>query len=71
MPGGILVNAREGVRANYLAQPMKVTRIEAVVPKRPLTDRFSMSIFPIGGMKLRFSFVMIAYLENLPVARRG
>jgi L-alanine-DL-glutamate epimerase-like enolase superfamily enzyme len=30
---------------------MKVTRIEALLVERPLTDRFWMSIFPIGGMK--------------------
>jgi hypothetical protein len=41
------MNAREGVRTNYLAPPMKVIRIEAFLVERPLTDRFWMSIFPI------------------------
>jgi hypothetical protein len=30
---------------------MRVTRIEALLLERPLTDRFWMSIFPIGGTK--------------------
>jgi L-alanine-DL-glutamate epimerase-like enolase superfamily enzyme len=51
LPAGILANAREEVRTNYRAQPMKVTRIEALLLERPLADRFWMSIFPIGGMK--------------------
>ena len=39
LPGGILVNPREGVRTNDLAPPMKVTRIEAFLLETPLTPR--------------------------------
>ena len=49
LPGAIIVNPREGVRTNDLAPVMKVTRVEAFLLERPLTDRFWMSISPIGA----------------------
>ena len=51
LPASILVNAPQADSTDSPAHHMKVTRIEALLLERPLTDRFWMSIFPIGGMK--------------------
>ena len=51
LPAGMLVNAGGVDTTNPPAHPMKVTQIEAFLLARPLTDRFWMSLSPIGGMK--------------------
>lgn len=51
LPASILATPAQSDRTEHPVQQMKVTRIEALLLERPLTDRFWMSIFPIGGMK--------------------
>src|SRR5579864_890907 len=51
LPVGMLATPPQSDRTARSMQPTKVTRIEALLLERPLTDRFWMSIFPIGGMK--------------------
>ena len=51
LPASMLVNAAQADSADYSVHQLKVTRVEALLLERPLTDRFWMSISPIGGMK--------------------
>jgi hypothetical protein len=51
LPASVLATPAQSDRDGHPVQQMKVTRIEALLLERPLTDRFWMSIFPIGGMK--------------------
>jgi hypothetical protein len=51
VPASILATPPQSDRTEHRVQQMKVIRIEATLLERPLTDRFWMSIFPIGGMK--------------------
>jgi len=51
LPASVLVTPVRSDPTQHPVQQMKVTRIEALLLERPLTDRFWMSIVPIGGMK--------------------
>ena len=51
LPASMLVNTAQADSADYSVHELKVTRVEALLLERPLTDRFWMSISPIGGMK--------------------
>jgi len=51
LPASMLVNTAQADSADYSVHQLKVTRVEALLLERPLTDRFWMSISPIGGMK--------------------
>jgi hypothetical protein len=48
LPASIFVNAPQADSTDNPAHHMKVTRIEALLLERPLTDRFWMSFSPSG-----------------------
>ena len=51
LPGGLLANSSQRTQPNACVRPTRITRVEAVLIQRALSDRFWMSISPIGGMK--------------------
>lgn len=51
LPASMLENAALTGSAQPPVNATRVTWIEAILIERPLSDRFWMSIFPIGGMK--------------------
>ncbi len=51
VPAQLLANVPRSDRTSCVANPLKVTRFEAIVLQKQLRERFWMSISPIGGMK--------------------
>jgi len=51
LPASMLANAPLTGSEQTPVSATRVTRIEAILIERPLSDRFWMSIYPIGGMK--------------------
>src|SRR5436853_1743372 len=50
-PARWLVDMPPGDRTGSAGNPRKIVRVEALLLQQPLTERFWMSISPIGGMK--------------------
>src|SRR2546426_1887912 len=51
VPSPLLADVPPGDRSDSAGKPRKIMRVEAFLLQQPLTERFWMSISPIGGMK--------------------
>ena len=71
LPASMLANAPLTGSAQPPVNATRVTRIEAILIERPLSDRFWMSIFPIGGMKPAARRLILKLYTNAGVVGYG
>src|SRR6478672_5749561 len=70
-PVSALANEPAPSRPGTQGKPIRVTRVEAFLLQKALSERFWMSIFPIGGMKPMASRVIVKVYTDSGIVGYG